>query len=100
MWIGAALGCYVDPKLIPISDDEAVEVFVQKTDAGISPLLIRNGKLLMVVMPMKLDGGIGEQLDRMRLDRLRRRRKMTVVKPKQKAAPVPWWATLLKRKAA
>jgi len=78
MWVGAALGCFVDPKLMAFDDEEKVEVFIQKTDGGTSPLMVRNDYTLTIVMPMTLDDGIGEQLDRMQLDRFRRQRKMTV----------------------
>ncbi|VGO17717.1 hypothetical protein PDESU_06319 [Pontiella desulfatans] len=83
MWIGAALGCYVDPKLVPIAHDEYGEIHIQKLDGEIMPLVFRNDHTLVVVMPMKLDGHIGEQLDRMQLDRLRRLRKWLNPAPKK-----------------
>ena len=102
MWVGAALGCYVDPKLMALGDDEMVDVVIQKADARTSPVLIQNDKSLLIVMPMKLDGGVGEQLDRYQLDRLGRQRKMIVVKPKSrpKAKTEPWWSILARHKAA
>jgi hypothetical protein len=103
MWVGAALGCYVDPMLMALGGDEKVEVFVKKTDAGASPLVVRNERSLLVVMPMTLDDGVAGVLDGMQLDRLRRQRKMAVAKPKPrpKAEPVPWWSFLpVRRKAA
>ncbi|VGO14091.1 hypothetical protein PDESU_02648 [Pontiella desulfatans] len=100
MWVGAALGCYVDPKLVPIAHDEYGEIHVQKTDGGIMPLVFQNDHTLVVVMPMKLDGHVGEQLDRMQLDRLRRQRKMKVTKSSNKKEPTSWWTTLVRRKAA
>jgi hypothetical protein len=100
MWIGAALGCYVDPKLVPLDADEFGEVFVQKKDRYIMPLTFRNDLSLVVVMPMKLDGNISEQLQGMQLDRLRHLGKMKVVKPQPKKESAPWWTALVKRKAA
>lgn len=100
MWVGAALGCYVDPKLVPLDADEFGEVFVQKKDGYIMPLTFRNDHTLVVVMPMKLDGNAAEQLDRMQLDRLMRHRKMKVVKAQPKKESVPWWTALVRRKAA
>jgi hypothetical protein len=94
MWVGAALGCYVDPMLMALGGDEKVEVFVKKTDAGDSPLVVRNEQSLLVVMPMTLDDGMAGVLDGMQLDRLRRQRKMAVAKPKPrpKAESAPWWS--------
>ncbi|VGO17684.1 hypothetical protein PDESU_06286 [Pontiella desulfatans] len=100
MWIGAALGCYVDPKLMPLDADEFGEVFVQKKDGYIMPLTFRNDLSLVVVMPMKLDGKISEQLQSMQLGRLRHLRKMKVVKQQSKKESAPWWTALVKRKAA
>jgi hypothetical protein len=100
MWIGAALGCYVDPKLVPLDADEFGEVFIQKKDGYIMPLTFRNDLSLVVVMPMKLDGNVSEQLQSMQLDRLRRLREMKVVKPQTKKESAPWWTALVKRKAA
>lgn len=100
MWVGAALGCYVDPKLVPLDADEFGEVFIQKKDGYIMPLTFQNDLTLVVVMPMKLDGNVAEQLDCMQLDRLRRQHKMKMLKPHPKKEPAPWWAALVKRKAA
>jgi hypothetical protein len=100
-WISSALGCHVDNALIAMGDDESVEVHVQKTAGATSALVMRNDRSLIIVMPMTLDDGISEQLDRMQLDRLRRQRKRTVVKSRQKVEIAPWWSFLSgKRKAA
>lgn len=101
-WVGSALGCHVDPALIALGKDEAIEVFVQKADGAASPLVMRNGTTLALAMPMKLDDGIGEALDSIQLDRLRRKRKMTAIKPRPqpKADTVPWWPFRQRKKAA
>jgi hypothetical protein len=41
---------------VPITDDESGEVFVQKKDGYIMPLVFKNDHTLVVVMPMTLDG--------------------------------------------
>jgi hypothetical protein len=89
--------------LMALGGDEKVEVFVKKTGAGASPLVVRNEQSLLVVMPMTLDDGVAGKLDVMQLDRLRRQRKMAVIKsrPKAKTEPAPWWSFLpVRRKAA
>jgi hypothetical protein len=104
MWVGAALGCYVDPMLMALGGDEKVEVFVKKIDAGASPLVVRNERSLLIVMPMTLDDGVAGVLDGMQLDRLRRQRKMAVAKPKTRpkaeVESAPWWSFGPRRKAA
>lgn len=100
MWVGASLGCYVDPRLVALADDERVDVMVQKVGGGTSPLLVQSDQLLLVIMPIKLDDGVAKKLDSYQLDRLRKMRKVSVVKPKPRAEAAPWWSLLAKRKAA
>jgi hypothetical protein len=102
LWAAAALGACVDPKLMALGDDETMDIFIQKEDPGSSPLMLKNNQTLMVVMPVLLDAGIGEQLAGMQLDRLRRQRKMAVVKPRLQPKPesVAWWPFRRRKKAA
>ena len=51
----AGLGCYVDPKLVELSDVEGVTLFIQKNNPAIGPVLARNADTTFVVMPLRLD---------------------------------------------
>jgi hypothetical protein len=51
----AGLGCWVDPKLVELGDDEAVTLYLQKADPSVGPVLARNADTTFVVMPIRLD---------------------------------------------
>jgi hypothetical protein len=51
----AGLGCWIDPKLVELGEDESVTLYLQKADLSISPVLVKNDATTLVVMPMRLD---------------------------------------------
>lgn len=51
----AGLGCYVDPKLVELSDVAGVTLFIQKSDPATGPVLVRNADTTFVIMPLRLD---------------------------------------------
>ena len=94
MWAASALGCCVDPKLMALGDEEKVEVFLQKNKTGMSPVVARNSKSLLVIMPVQLDDGVAEKLGRFQLEQLRRQpRERPVARQKARSHPKPrpWW---------
>ena len=109
MWVGAALGCYVDPELMALGAEEEVEVFIQKNKSGLSPLVVRNDRSTLVVMPVRLDADVVEKLKRFQVDRLRRPSRIQgAAHPKKaspqlrpKSKPRSWWLPVpVRRKAA
>lgn len=104
MWAAAALGCYVDPMLMALGDEENVEVFIQKNKSGLSPLVVRNERSMLVVMPVRLDDDVAAKLERFQRDQQRRQsRKQPVARQKARPRPKsgPWWLPVpARRKAA
>jgi hypothetical protein len=55
LWATSALGCYLDPKLVELSDDEEVTLHIRKDAPGMSPALLVNDTTTLVVMPIRVD---------------------------------------------
>ena len=55
LWATAALGCWIDPKLVELGEEEAVTLYLQKDDTKLAPVLLQNDQTTLVVMPMRLD---------------------------------------------
>lgn len=85
LWAASVLGACVDPKLMAIGDDEMMDVFVQKSDPGNSPVLLKNKTSLLVIMPVRIDAAVTEKLIGLQFDRLCRQRNPQP-KPKADAA--------------
>ncbi|VGO13401.1 hypothetical protein PDESU_01958 [Pontiella desulfatans] len=66
----AGLGCWVDPKLVQLGDDEAVTLHIQKIDPKRSPVLVTNETTTLVVMPMMLDHYWIQQLEAIQQERM------------------------------
>ena len=52
LWAASALGCYLDPKLVEVGEDEEVSLFIQKKSPHLSPALVRNKTTTFVLMPI------------------------------------------------
>jgi len=66
LWVTAGLGCYIDPELLAIRDDEGVTLYIQKDRPDLSPALLKNDTTTMVVMPIRVTEDWGRQLDAIR----------------------------------
>lgn len=55
LWATAALGCWLDPKLVELGEDEVVSLFIQRDTPDLSPALLVNESTTLVVMPLRLD---------------------------------------------
>jgi hypothetical protein len=55
LWATAGLGCLIDPKLVELGDDEAVTLYLQRSDPALGAVLARNADTVFVVMPLRLD---------------------------------------------
>lgn len=75
LWASAALGCYVDPRLVEVGDDEPLTLVVQKDAPHLSPVLLKSTKTTMVVMPVNVDGPWARELEAIRQDLFGRRGK-------------------------
>ena len=70
LWATANLGCWIDPKLVELGDDEAVTLHIQKIDPKRSPVLVTNETSTLVVMPMNLDHHWIEELEAIQTERV------------------------------
>lgn len=73
VWAASALGCYIDPKLVALGEDEAVTLFVQKTNPNLSPMLVKNTNTTLVVMPIRIDREWGDKLESIKADLFKHR---------------------------
>jgi hypothetical protein len=55
LWATAALGCWLDPKLVELGEDEKVSLFIQRDTPELSPVLLVNDTTTLVVMPIQVD---------------------------------------------
>lgn len=67
----AGLGCYLDPALVELGEDESVVLHLQKDDLKLGPVLARNEDTVLVVMPLRLDQPWVRQLEEIQAERLR-----------------------------
>jgi hypothetical protein len=70
LWGAVALGCYLDPKLIALGDDEAVTLHVQKTNPNLFPALLKNDATTLVVMPYRIDPQWQSEVEVMQAERV------------------------------
>ena len=70
LWATANLGCWIDPKLVAMGDDEAVTLHIQKIDPKRSSVLVSNETTTLVVMPMMLDHHWIQQLEAIQMERV------------------------------
>ena len=109
LWAAAALGCYLDPQLIALGEDEAVTLCLQKQGAGLSPAVARNERTTLVVMPFRVDHQWSSQVEAIKAgkDTSRAKAGKTRVEPVQprvvptpaRRKPSPWWSFLTGRAA-
>ena len=52
LWAASALGCYLDPKLVEVGEEEEVTLYIQKKSPHLSPALVKNTTTTLVVMPI------------------------------------------------
>lgn len=64
MWATSALGCYLDPKLIELGEDEGVTLYIQKDAPDRSPALLKNDTTTLVVMPIRVD--LAQEIEQIR----------------------------------
>jgi hypothetical protein len=55
LWATSALGCWLDPKLVELGEDEKVSLFIQRDTPELSPVLLVNDTTTLVVMPIQVD---------------------------------------------
>jgi hypothetical protein len=55
LWATSALGCWLDPKLVELGEDEKVSLFIQRDTPECSPVLLVNDTTTLVVMPIQVD---------------------------------------------
>ncbi len=75
LWAASALGCYVDPRLVALGEDEVVTLYVQKEHPNRSPMLLKNKDTTMVVMPFHVDGRWSQEVETIKQDLFRQREK-------------------------
>lgn len=75
LWAASALGCYLDPQLVEIGEDEEVTLYLQKKSPHLSPALVQNKTTTLVVMPMNLTESWTSELEAIKDDLLQRRLK-------------------------
>jgi len=75
LWAASALGCYLDPKLVTIGDDEFISLYIQKSAPELSPALLKNKDTTMVVMPFTGTDGWSRELETIKQDLFKRREK-------------------------
>jgi hypothetical protein len=68
MWATSALGCYLDPDLIELGEDEEVTLHIRKDAPGMSPALFRNDTTTLVVMPIRVDRERAQEVEDIRND--------------------------------
>ncbi len=69
LWAAAALGCYVDPRLVALGEDEAVTLHVQKAHPNLSPMLAKNKSTTLVVMTFRMDSRLSSQIEAIQTER-------------------------------
>ncbi len=70
LWATAALGCWIDPTLVELGEDEAVTLYINKDDPKLAPVLVQNETTTLVVMPMKLDHRWEQEIDAILTERV------------------------------
>jgi hypothetical protein len=55
LWATAALGCWLDPKLVELGEDEEMSLFIQRDTPALSPVLLVNDTTTLVIMPIQVD---------------------------------------------
>jgi hypothetical protein len=71
-WATSALGCYLDPALIELGEDEEVTLYIQKHDPCLSPALLVNDTTTLVIMPIRMDSEWVGQIEEIRLEMARK----------------------------
>jgi len=72
LWAASALGCYVDPKLVALGEDEAVTLYVQKIRPNLSPVLVKNKSTTLVVMTFRMDPRLSSKIEAIHTERVLR----------------------------
>jgi hypothetical protein len=75
LWAASALGCYLDPKLVAVGEDEAVTLHIQKNAPHLSPVLVKNKTTTLVVMPITPNEPWTRELEAIKADLVRLREK-------------------------
>jgi hypothetical protein len=70
LWAASALGCYLDPKLLEVAEDEVVTLYIQKRAPHLSPALVKNKTTTLVVMPINPDGAWLRQIEAIKIDQM------------------------------
>jgi hypothetical protein len=55
LWATSALGCWLDPKLVALGEDEEISLFIQRDTPELSPVLLVNDTTTLVIMPILVD---------------------------------------------
>jgi hypothetical protein len=55
LWATSALGCWLDPKLVELGEDEEISLFIQRDTPERSPVLLMNDTTTLVIMPIQVD---------------------------------------------
>jgi hypothetical protein len=66
LWVTAGLGCYIDPELIALHDEEDVTLYVQKLRPDLAPAVMQNETTTFVVMPYRVTEKWGQDLESIR----------------------------------
>jgi len=75
LWAASALGCYLDPKLVEVGEDEEVTLHIQKNAPHLSPALVKNKTTTLVVMPITPRWPWTSELEAIKADLVRNREK-------------------------
>ncbi|VGO14435.1 hypothetical protein PDESU_02996 [Pontiella desulfatans] len=70
LWVASSLGCYLDPKLIALADDEFVTLHIQKDNPNLFPVVLKNDQTTLVVMPYRIDKHWEQQIDAILTERV------------------------------
>ena len=68
LWASSALGCYLDPKLVAVGDEEDVSLHIQKNDPLLFPAVLKNKNTTMVVMPFRANAPWSRELETIKQD--------------------------------
>ena len=66
LWACAGLGCYIDPALVELRDDEGITLYIQKKGPGLSPALLKNETTTLVLMPIRCTESWAREIEGLR----------------------------------
>lgn len=66
LWAGSSLGCRIDPKLVSVTENEEITLFIQREEPALNPVMLKNDTTIHIIMPVRVDEPWVAELDRIR----------------------------------